>query len=43
MIGLLASRCGLIDRWEAVSPIELAADFDWNRVRREDIVMKMPE
>ena len=39
VIGLLAWRCGLIDRWEDVSPRELAADFDWNRVRREDIVM----
>ena len=39
VIGLLAWRCGLIDRWEAVSVRELAADFDWSRVRREDIVM----
>ena len=43
VIGLLAWRCGLIDRWEAVSPRELAADFDWNRVRREDIVMALPQ
>ena len=39
VIGLLAWRCGLIDRWEAVSPRELAADFTWERVRRGDIVM----
>jgi len=43
VIGLLAWRCGLIDRWEAVSPRELAADFDWRRVRREDIVMTLPQ
>ena len=43
VIGLLAWRCGLIDRWEAVSPRELAADFDWNRVRRENIVMALPQ
>lgn len=43
VIGLLAWRCGLIDRWETVSPIELATDFDWNRVRREDIVMTLPQ
>jgi len=43
VIGLLAWRCGLIDRWEDVSPRELAADFDWSRVRREDIVMALPE
>lgn len=39
VIGLLAWRCGLTDRWEEVSPRELAADFSWSRVRREDIVM----
>lgn len=39
VIGLLAWRCGLIDRWEEVSPRELAADFDWSKVRKEDIVM----
>ena len=37
--GLLAWRCGLIDRWEEVPPRELAAHFDWRKVRREDIVM----
>ena len=43
VIGLLAWRCGLIDRWEPLSPRELAADFDWNRVRRDDIVMTLPQ
>ena len=41
VVGLLAWRCGLIDRWEDVSPRELAPAFDWARVRREDIVMDM--
>jgi len=39
VIGLLAWKAGLIDRWEAVSPRELAGEFDWGKVRREDIVM----
>ena len=39
VIGLLAWKCGLIDRWEPVSTRELAADFRWDRVRREDIVI----
>ena len=43
VIGLLAWRCGLIDRWEDVTPRELVADFDWGRVRREDIVMELPD
>ena len=37
VVGLLALAAGLIDRWESVSPAELAADFDWGRVRREDV------
>ena len=39
VVGLLAWRCGLIERWEDVSARELAADFSWDRVRREDIVV----
>ena len=39
VVGLLAWRCGLIDRWEDVSPKELIPLFSWSRVRREDIVM----
>ena len=39
LTGLLAWKCGLIDRWEPVSPRELIADFRWDRVRREDIVI----
>ena len=39
-VGLLAWRCGLIDRWEAISPRELVADFDWRRVHRQDITME---
>lgn len=39
VIGYMAFKCGLTDRWEAVSPRELAAGFNWNRVRREDIIM----
>ena len=39
VVGDLAWRCGLIDRPEAVSPRELASEFDWNRVRPGDIVI----
>ncbi len=42
VIGLLAWACGLIDRWQAVSARELAAEFSWDRVRREDITLDMP-
>ena len=41
--GYLAWRCGLIEKWEAVSPAELARHFDWRRVRREDIVIDEKE
>ncbi len=39
VVGLLARACGLIDRWEAVSPAELAAAFRWERVRPGDITV----
>ena len=39
IIGLLGHLCGLTDRWEPVPPRELAAEFSWEKVRREDIVM----
>ena len=37
VIGLLAWLCGVIDRWEGVAPGDLIRDFDWKRVRREDV------
>ncbi|MGX8706708.1 MAG: tRNA glutamyl-Q(34) synthetase GluQRS [bacterium] len=37
VIGLLAWWLGLIDRWENVSPMELAGSFEWGKVRCEDI------
>ena len=37
VVGLLAFTCGLIDRWEEVSPADLVPHFDWSKVRREDI------
>ena len=37
VVGLLAWIAGLTDRWEAVSPAELAPAFRWDRVRRGDV------
>jgi len=39
VIGRLAFRCGLLAREEAVSARELAADFSWQKLRREDIII----
>ena len=39
IIGLLGYLCGLIRRLEPVSLRELTAEFSWEKVRREDIVM----
>jgi len=41
LIGYLAARCGLIDRWEPVSPGELLGEFSWEKVSREDIVVDL--
>ena len=38
IIGLLAYLCGLTERREPISPAELAAEFSWDKVRREDII-----
>ena len=39
LIGTLAFAAGLIDKREAVSAKELAADFSWEKVRKEDITL----
>ena len=37
LVGKLAFLCGLRDREEAARPAELLPDFDWQRVKKEDI------
>ena len=39
LLGLLAKSCGLIDRQEAVSAQELAAEFSWSKLQKEDIYL----
>ncbi len=39
VLGLLAFACGLIPRREPVSARELAAEFAWEKIRREDVVL----
>ena len=39
LIGLLAAACGLTDTPAPISARELAAEFRWDRLRREDIVL----
>ena len=41
IVGFLAHAAGLIERKEPISAKELAAVFDWSRVRREDICLTM--
>ncbi len=41
LIGKLAYAAGLIDKQEPVSPAELAQDFSWEKVRKEDIVLAL--
>ncbi len=37
LIGALAYACGLIDRETAISPKELAGEFSWEKMRKDDI------
>ena len=41
ILGALAHAAGLIERKEPISAKELAAVFDWSRVRKEDICLTM--
>ena len=41
LIGRLAFSAGLIGKQEAVSAKELAADFCWEKVRKEDILLSL--
>lgn len=40
IIGRLACLCGLTDREEPVAARELVPDFDWAKIKREDIVVE---
>ena len=39
LIGTLAYSCGLIDQLRSISARELAAEFSWEKIRREDIYL----
>ena len=41
IIGILAHAAGLIDKQEAISAKELAAVFDWRKVRKEDLFLSI--
>ena len=42
LIGLLAHACGLLDVPKSVSALELAGDFSWSKVKKENIVITNP-
>jgi len=39
LIGVLANACGLLDVPEAISAAELAGEFSWKKLRREDVYL----
>ena len=39
LIGSLAHTCGLLDHFEAISAKELAAEFSWEKLKKEDIYL----
>ena len=43
LIGLLAYASGLIDRCESISAKELATEFSWKNLRKEDICLDITE
>ena len=41
LLGCLAFSCGLIDRNESISARELAGEFSWEKLKKEDITLKL--
>ena len=41
LIGRLAHASGLLERYEPIRPEELVPLFDWNKIPREDIALKL--
>ena len=41
LIGILAASCGLIDQNSSISARELAEEFSWEKLRREDIYLDL--
>jgi glutamyl-tRNA synthetase len=41
LIGILAFSSGLIDQKQAISARELAQEFSWNKLRKEDIFLSL--
>ena len=39
LIGSLAHTCGLLDRYVPISAAELAAEFSWEKMKKEDIYL----
>ena len=39
LVGLLAFRCGLIDRETPISPQELLGEFRWEKLKKQDIAI----
>ena len=41
LIGILACSSGLIDKKESISARELAAEFTWDKLKKEDIYLTL--
>lgn len=41
LIGSLAYTCGLLDRFEPISAAELAREFSWGKLKRDDIYLNV--
>jgi glutamyl-tRNA synthetase len=39
LIGSLAHTCGLLERYQPISARELAAEFSWETLKKEDIYL----
>jgi glutamyl-tRNA synthetase len=43
LIGSLAHTAGLLERYEPISARELAAEFSWEKLKKDDIYLNAEE
>ncbi len=43
LIGSLAHTCGLLNTYQPISAVELAAEFSWEKLKKEDIYLNAQE
>ena len=41
LLGLLAFSCGILDKFQSISAVELAGEFTWEKLQKDDIYLEI--